>query len=83
MLERRSFPDNNVNKQSKERVESLFYKISTCLQKTTTCLGLRAEKYISSKYILYIFFNIGRGFYDSFTMLLLKASPFCCKNFLN
>ena len=25
------------------KVESLFYKINTCLQKTTTCIGLQAE----------------------------------------
>ena len=27
--------------------ELLFYKINTCLQKTTTCTGLRAEKIFS------------------------------------
>ena len=57
MSERGSFPDNNVNKQSKERVESLFYKISTCLQKTTTCLGLRAEKILVVS-IYYTYFSI-------------------------
>ena len=27
--------------------ESLFYKINTCLQKTTTCIGLQAEEMFS------------------------------------
>ena len=27
--------------------ESLLYKINTCLQKTTTCIGLRAEQIFS------------------------------------
>ena len=26
------------------KFESLFYKINTCLQKTTTCIGLQAEQ---------------------------------------
>ena len=29
------------------KFESLFYKINTCLQKTTTCIGLRAEQIFS------------------------------------
>ena len=29
------------------KVESLFYKTNTCLQKTTTCIGLRAEQIFS------------------------------------
>ena len=38
---------------------------------------------ILGKYILYIFFNFGSGFYGSFPMLFLKAAASCCKNILN
>ena len=29
------------------KFESLFYKINTCLQKTTTCIGLQVEQIFS------------------------------------
>ena len=38
---------------------------------------------ILSKYIIYIFFNFGLGFYCSFPMLFPKAPASCCKKFLN
>ena len=62
-----------------KKFESLFYKINTCFQKATTCIGLQAEQNILSKYILYIFFNFGCNFYGSFPMLFPKA-PTSCKN---
>ena len=58
------------------KFESLFYKINTCLQKTTTYN-------ILSKYIIYIFFNFGHGFCGSFPMLFSKAPASCCKKVLN
>ena len=39
------------------KFEWLFYKINTCLQKTTTCIGLRAEQiFLVNKY--YTYFSI-------------------------
>ena len=38
---------------------------------------------ILSKYVIYIFFNFGRGFYSSFPMLFPKAPASCCKKILN
>ena len=38
---------------------------------------------ILSKYIIYIFFNFGRGFGGSFTMLFPKALASRCKKVLN
>ena len=37
---------------------------------------------ILSKYIIYIFFNFGRGFCVSFPMLFPKAPASCCKKML-
>ena len=37
------------------KFESLFYKINTCLQKTTTCIGLRAEEIFSVNNNTHIF----------------------------
>ena len=39
------------------KFESLLYKINTCLQKTTTCIGLRAQE-IFSVNIWYTYFSI-------------------------
>ena len=39
------------------KFESLFYKINTCLQKATTCIGLRAEQIFSFN-ISYTYFSI-------------------------
>ena len=36
---------------------------------------------ILSKYVIYIFFHFGRGFYVSFPMLFPKAEASCCKKF--
>ena len=36
-----------------------------------------------SKYIIYIFFDFGRGFWGSFPVLLPKAPASCCKKILN
>ena len=38
---------------------------------------------ILSKYIIYIFFNFGRGFCGFFSMLFPKAPASCCKKVLN
>ena len=49
------------------KFESLFYKINTCLQKTTTCIGLQAEQ----------IFSVNR--YAYFSILdLAFAVPFLC-----
>ena len=50
--------------------ESLFYKINTCLQKTTTCIGLRPEHIFSVNFQYIYFFNSGLGFYRSFLCYL-------------
>ena len=62
--------------------ESLFHKINAFLQKTTTCIGLQAEQ-ILSKYIIYIFFNFGRGICGSVPLLFPKVPASCCKKILN
>ena len=36
-----------------------------------------------SRYIIYIFFNFGRGFCGSFPMLFPKTPASCCKKILN
>ena len=69
------------------KFESLFYKIDTFLQKTTTCTGLQAQE-IFSVNIEYIYFsNFGRGFCSSFSMSFPKTpaswdkknwNNFCC-----
>ena len=38
---------------------------------------------ILRQYIIYIFFNFGRGFCGAFTMLFRKAPASCCKKVLN
>ena len=38
---------------------------------------------ILSKYIIYVFFNFGRGFCGSCNMLFPKAPASCCKKILN
>ena len=43
------------------KCESLLYKINTCLEKTTTCIGLRTGN-ILNKYIKYIFPILGVAF---------------------
>ena len=51
------------------KVASFFYKVNTYLQKSITCIGLQADRSnVLSKYIIYMFFNFGRGF----------AVPFLC-----
>ena len=88
---------------------SLFYKLNTCSQKTTTYVGLQAEPIFSvtllkvtllhgcfsrflnckngaksrnASHIRYPFFNFGRGFCDSFSMLLPKDLISCGKKIL-
>ena len=56
------------------KFESLFYKINTCLQKTTTC----RQANILSKFVIDIF-----CFCVSFAMLFPKAPTSCCKKILN
>ena len=60
------------------KVESFFYKINTCLQKTTTCIGLQAAQIFSIN-IWNIFFSFGRGFCGSFSMLFPEAPASCDK----
>ena len=63
------------------KFELLFYKIKTCLHKTTTCIGLWAEQIFSVN--IYIFFNFGRGLCNFFSILFPKALASCCKKTLN
>ena len=56
-----------------KKFELLFYKINTCLQKSTTCIGLETEQ-ISD--------NFGRGFCGSFSMLFPEAPASCDKKIL-
>ena len=56
------------------KFESLFYKINTCLQKNNHLHWIAGRANILSKYIIYIFFNFGRGFCGSFPMLFRKKA---------
>ena len=70
-----------------KKFESLFYKINKCLQKATTCTGLRAEQ-IFSVNIWYTYFSIlGVAFtipflcyFQKFQLLVVKKfwTNFCC-----
>ena len=51
------------------KFEPLFFKINTFLQKTTTCTGFQAEQIFSVNIEYTYFFNFGRGFCGSFSML--------------
>ena len=55
------------------KFELLFYKINTFLQKTTTCIGLQAEQIFPVNTWYTYFFNFGRGFCGSFSMLFSKV----------
>ena len=61
------------------KLKSLFYKINTCLQINNHLHWIAGRASILSKYIAYIFFNFGRGFCGSFSMLLTKAPASCGK----
>ena len=64
------------------KCESLFYKINAFLQKKLPfALGCKQAN-ILSKYIVYIFFNFGRGLCGSFPLLFPKAPASCCKETL-
>ena len=64
------------------KCESLFYKINAFLQKNLPfALGCKQAN-ILSKYIVYIFFNFGRGLCGSFPLLFPKAPASCCKETL-
>ena len=65
------------------KIESLFYKINTCLQKTTTCIGLQVEQIFSvnTKYIFY--FNFGPGFCGSFSVFFHKLQLLVINFFFN
>ena len=45
------------------KFEWLFYKINTCLQKTTTCIGLRAEQIFSEPFCLVTLVATDMDFY--------------------
>ena len=63
------------------KYESLFYKINTCLQKTTTCIGLRTE-HIFSVNIYYTYFSIfGVAFTVPFLCYFQKLQPLVVKKF--
>ena len=66
------------------KFESFFYKIN--MKKTTKNYHLHwvaGRGNILSNYIIYIFFNFGRGFCGSVPMLFPKAPASCCKEILN
>ena len=52
--------------------KSLFYKINTCLQGTTTCNGLQTEKIFSVDILYIYFFNFWRVLCGSFTIFSQK-----------
>ena len=58
------------------KFETLFYKINTCLQKTTTCIGLQAEQMFSVNIEYIHFFHFGSGFYGSFSVF--PEAPASC-----
>ena len=63
------------------KFESLFYKINTCLQKATTCIGLQAEQ-IFSVTIYYTYFSIlGVAFTVSFLFYFQKFQLLVVKKF--
>ena len=63
------------------KFESLFYKINTCLQKATTCIGLQAEQ-IFSVNIYYTYFSIlGVAFTVSFLFYFQKFQLLVVKKF--
>ena len=53
------------------KFKSLFYKINTCLQKTTTCIGLQAEQ-IFSVNIQHTFSVVGMAFMDPYLYYFQK-----------
>ena len=65
------------------KFESLFYKTNTCLKKNYHLHWIAGRANILRKYIVYIFFNFGRGFCGFFPMLFPKAPASCRKNILN
>ena len=65
------------------KIESLLYKINTCLQKNYHLHWIGGRANIISKYIIYIFFNFWRGFYGSFPTLFPKDPASCYKKILN
>ena len=59
----------------KERkFESLFYKFNTCLQKTTTCVGLHAEQIFPVNINIYIYIYIYK-FWTWFLWGFFYVSP--------
>ena len=60
----------------------LFCKINKCLQKTTTCFGLREEQILQQIYDIHIF-SFGHSCYGSFPMLFSKAPALYCKKHLS
>ena len=60
------------------KIESLFSKINR-FAKNCHLHWIAGRANILNKYIIYIFFNFGRGFYGSFPMLFPKAPASCRK----
>ena len=60
------------------KCESLFYKINTFFNYHFHWIASRAN--VLSKYVIYIFYNFGGGFCDSFPLLFPKA-PFVFTKF--
>ena len=60
------------------KLELLFYKTNTCLQKATTCAELQAEQIFSAE-VQHIFFHFWAWFYSSFYMLFPEAPASCGK----
>ena len=65
-----------------EKIWVVVLQIYTCLQKTTTCTGLKAEQIFSVKVQYLYFFNLGSGFCDFFSILFPEAPASCGKKIL-
>ena len=65
------------------KFESLFCKTNAFLQKTATCIELQAKANILYTFLFHTqFFNYGRDFCGSFSMLFPKVLAFCGKKIL-
>ena len=58
------------------KFESLFYKINTCLQKTTTCIGLQAEHIFSVNVSYMYFVNFGEWLLRFLFYVISRTSSF-------
>ena len=57
-----------------DKFESLFFKCNTCLQKTTTCIGLQAEQILSVNIQIFNVFNFEHGFCNSLSFIVFPEA---------